>query len=74
VSRNGGAGVGTSPTVRPEGRWVALVKVTAWFGGLFLAIVFGMVSAYLVASAAWFGSRTWARLRRRALDEITGSG
>jgi hypothetical protein len=47
-----------------------LLKVTAWIAGLLIAFVFGMLSAYLVMSAVYFGSRSLARIRDRAIHDV----
>jgi hypothetical protein len=42
-----------------------LLGVTLWCAGLLLALVFGMVSAYVVVSAVFVGSKVFARVRAR---------
>jgi hypothetical protein len=43
-----------------------LLAVTLWTAGLLLALVFGMVSAYVVVSVIFVGSKMVARLRAGA--------
>jgi len=43
-----------------------LLAVTLWTAGLLLALVFGMVSAYVVVSAIFVGSKLVGRMRALA--------
>jgi len=49
-------------------RYMPLLKLTLWSAGLLVALMFGMLSAYLVTSAVWFGSRFARALRERATE------
>jgi hypothetical protein len=52
------------------GRHRALLGVTLWMVGLFVALVMGMLSAYLLATGVYLGSRVYARLRAAGAEEI----
>ncbi len=59
-----------SDRLSPERAYLPLLKGTAWIAGLLIAFVFGMLSAYLVMSAVYFGSRSLARIRDRAIHDV----
>lgn len=45
------------------GRFSAVLTVTLWLTGLLVALLTGMLSAYLLVSVVVVGSRAFARLR-----------
>ncbi len=49
--------------LRPTRDYRPLLAVTLWTAGLLLALVFGMVSAYVVVSVLFIGSKVLGRLR-----------
>ena len=55
--------------VRPG--FAVAVGATVWLGGLLIALMLGMGSAYLVVSGVFFASRVRARLRERR-NELIG--
>lgn len=57
-------------SVRPG--FAAAVGVTVWLGGLLIALVLGMGSAYFVVSGVFLSSRVWARLRNRRDELLPG--
>ena len=48
------------------------VGVTVWLGGLLIALMLGMGSAYLVVSGVFLSSRVLARLRERRDELLPG--
>lgn len=56
--------------VRPG--FAVAVGVTVWLGGLLIALMLGMGSAYFVVSGVFISSRVWARLRARRDELIPG--
>lgn len=48
---------------RADGGFRPLVGITLWCLGLLVALMTGMVSAYLLVSGLWIGSRIAARVR-----------
>ena len=56
--------------------FAAAVGATVWLGGLLVALMLGMGSAYVVVSGVFIGSRVWSRLRASAREqsERLGSG
>ena len=60
---------------RPPGKgrdYRPLLAVTLWTAGLLLALVFGMVSAYVVVSGIFIGSKVLGHVRARAVEAIRG--
>ena len=47
-----------------------LLVLTAWLVGLFIAVMTGMLSAYLVLSVLYTGSQVVSKLRRRDRREV----
>lgn len=45
------------------GRFSALLGVTLWLLGLFVALMLGMLSGYLLATIVFVGSKAYGRLR-----------
>jgi len=62
---------GSPVIVGTRSRFMPMLKATVWSGGLLVAYMFGMLSAYLVISAVWLGSRFIRALRDHA-NEIHG--
>ena len=48
------------------------VALTVWLGGLLVALMLGMGSAYLVVSSIFVSSRIWARVRERRDELLPG--
>ncbi len=48
------------------------VAFTVWLGGLLVALMLGMGSAYLVVSSIFVSSRIWARVRERRDELLPG--
>ena len=48
------------------------VACTVWLGGLLVALMLGMGSAYLVVSSIFVSSRIWARVRERRDELLPG--
>lgn len=46
-----------------SGRFSTLLGVTLWLLGLFVALMTGMLSGYLLASLVFVGSKVYGRLR-----------
>jgi hypothetical protein len=62
ATRSSSAPVRALPSYRP------LLAVTLWCMGLLVALMLGMLSAYLVVSGLFIGSKVFARLRARSAD------
>lgn len=46
-----------------SGRFSTLLGVTLWLLGLFVALMTGMLSGYLLASLVFVGSKAYGRMR-----------
>lgn len=46
-----------------EGRFGTMLGVTLWLLGLFVALMTGMLSGYLLATVIFVGSKAYGRLR-----------
>lgn len=46
-----------------SGRFTTLLGVTLWLLGLFVALMTGMLSGYLLATVVFVGSKMYGRLR-----------
>ncbi|NNL31307.1 MAG: hypothetical protein HKO77_09800 [Gemmatimonadetes bacterium] len=46
-----------------SGRFSTLLGVTLWLLGLFVALMTGMLSGYLLASVVFVGSKAYGRMR-----------
>lgn len=53
-----------------NGPFKTALAVTLWLVGLLVALAFGMLSAYLIVSGVFVGSKVVKALRARGVDEI----
>ena len=47
---------------RPDSRFGVALRIALWLAGLLVALAVGALSAYVILSAVYFASRTYARL------------